>query len=586
MIPEDKIAEIRAAARISDFITPHVSLKRRGKALLGLCPFHNEKTPSFSVNDDRGFYHCFGCSAGGNVFKFLMELEQLTFPEAVNKVAERYGIDVPQSDGRVEKRDPSFFEINASAARYYQRFLLESEHAEPYRSYLEGRGLTSETIETFTIGAASPSGNGLVAWFAREGVDLRKAAHLGLVSDRGGRAYDRFRGRVMFPIRDSQGRVIGFGGRLVGDAEGPKYLNSPESEVYKKSRALYGVYEARETLRDGDLIILVEGYMDVIALRQAGIRNVVATCGTALTPEQARVIRRYAPEVVTLFDGDEAGGRAAARSFPIFVEAGIWPRGLALPDGEDPDSFVSAKGAECLQGLVKTAVPLADAYIKQTTGDAEPGSPAVARAGRELAGLLARVKDPFEHDVLVKKAALWTGISETVLRREASRAERRMPPEPEGPGTENPRRQATARPRAAGPEELLATVLLADPDLAVAAADRGVVDSMEEGLWKNVTNVIISACRVAGSVDVSEVMEEIPTAERERVASSLNEDALGERSQRERILEDCIRGIDRNARKRHNRSVLAELRKTEQLGSEEVSKEKLEQWRPRTSSDA
>jgi DNA primase len=338
-------------------------------------------------------------------------------------------------------------------------------------------------------------------------------------------------------------------------------------------------------MRGSDLLILVEGYMDVIALHQAGIRNAVATCGTALTVEQARLLRRYASDVVTVFDGDEAGGRATARSFPIFVEAGIWARGLALPEGEDPDSFVSAKGPDALQVLVKTAIPLAEAYVKQTVGDAEPGSQAVARAGQDLAALLARVKDPFEHDLLVKKASLWTGISETVLRREAHRAERRQPARPSTPDTGRPVSGAVERPRAVGPEELLVTVLLSDPDLVSSVADRGVVDSMEEGLWKDVTNVIIEASRATGSVDASELMAGIPDAERARIASSLNADMLGERSQRERIFEDCIRGIDRTARRRHNQSVLEELRKTEQLGSAEASKEKLEQWRPRTSSD-
>jgi DNA primase len=421
VISDDKIAEIRQAARISEFISPHVALKRRGRSLLGLCPFHNEKSPSFSVDDDRGFYHCFGCSAGGNVFTFLMEHERLTFPEAVRKVASHYGIDVPETDANTERRDPSFYEINASAARYYRRFLVETEHGRRFRDYLASRGIGEEVAETFTVGAASPSGTGLARWLAKEGVDLRKAAALGLVVDRGGTAYDRFRDRLMFPIRDSQGRVIGFGGRQMGDGDGPKYLNSPESEVYQKSRALYGIYEARDALRHAETVLLVEGYVDVIALHQAGVPNTVATCGTAFTATQLRMIRRHAAEVVTFFDGDAAGRRAAARSLPVFVEESLWPKGVSLPEGEDPDTFVRNAGVDALRDKVRAAVPLATVYAEQIQATAGRDSASVARLGTELAGILALVKNEFERDFLLKKVAFAAGLSEEVLRREASK---------------------------------------------------------------------------------------------------------------------------------------------------------------------
>lgn len=583
MISDEKIAEIRQIARISEFISPHVSLKRRGRALLGLCPFHNEKTPSFSVDDERGFYHCFGCSAGGNVFKFLMEIERLTFPEAVRKVADHYGVAVPQSETGGQRRDPSFYEINASAARYYRRFLVETEHGASFREYLAGRGVGEEVGERFMIGAASPSGTGLVRWLGREGVDLRKAAALGLVVARGDQAFDRFRNRLMFPIRDSQGRVIGFGGRQLEAGEGPKYLNSPESEVYHKSRALYGVYEARDALRRTGAAVLVEGYMDVVALHQAGVDHAVATCGTALTLDQARMIRRHAGDVVTVFDGDDAGKRAAARSFPVFIEAGIWARGMTLPDGEDPDTFVRTQGAEAFSKRAASALPLAEAFVEHAATSAGGDTTALARVGADLAAVLAKVSDPFEHDLLLGKAAHWTGLSQDVLRHEARKARTKV----QGAAGSSGRSAAPAdaqRGGAPGPEELVVTLLLGFPELAPRA--RGLLDHLETSIWSELTRDIIRAAEDGGSIDTAEALERLPEFWRGRVAARLAEGAAEKQSVRERVLEDCIRRIEEASRRRHNAELLGQVRKTEQIAAGEIPADTLMSWRPRTSSDA
>ena len=273
MISEERIAEVRQSARISEFVTPHVSLKRRGRSFVGLCPFHNEKTPSFTVDDERGFFHCFGFSAGGNVFKFLMLIENLTFPESVHKVAAHYGIKIPEEGAHASGARDAMFEATASTARYFRRCLIETPVGKPMLNYLAERGIGEEASERFLIGTSPDSGDGLVRWFQKEGINPQLGLKVGLLGDRGGRLYDRFRGRLMFPIRDAQGRVIGFGGRMLGDGDGPKYLNSSESELYHKSRALYGVYEARDALRNDAAMILVEGYFDVIALHQAGVQN-------------------------------------------------------------------------------------------------------------------------------------------------------------------------------------------------------------------------------------------------------------------------------------------------------------------------
>ncbi len=576
MIPAEKIAEIREAATISDFISPHVSLKRKGKSMMGLCPFHNEKSPSFSVNDENGFFHCFGCGVSGDVFKFLCEIESLDFPSSVRKVAERYGISVPDVGGGTTDRRAPLYEANATAARYFHRFLLESEHAAPARDYLAGRGLSDEAIEQFNIGASPSSGTGLVKWLAREGVAPELAQRLGLVVERGGRMVDRFRNRVMFPIRDGQGRVIGFGGRQLVEGEGPKYLNSPETEVYRKSRALYGIYEARDALRAAELVLLVEGYLDVIALAQAGVRNVVATCGTALTGEQSRLMSRYSSEVVTLFDADGAGATAAARSFlPIFFDAEIWARGARLPAGEDPDSFVRTHGADALTDLVSKAEPLVGAYVRYVVENAPPGDAGLARAGSELAALLARVQDPFKFEQFVKKAAYWTELPDAVLRRASRDASRNQPATTTTPA------RAKARRGAPGPEELLVTVLIAQPGLLDKMDGAELIKSMEEGVWRQLVDDMINESREGRFAAASEWLERIPDELRDRVARELAEGLHSDAAICERIVEDCTKRIHESAARRHNLEVIAELRKREALGGEIEPSAELASLKPR-----
>ena len=596
MIPDDVIARVRDAARISDFIAAHVSLKKRGRSLLGLCPFHNEKTPSFSVNDERGFYHCFGCSAGGNVFKFLMEIEGLTFPESVRKVADRYGIDVPESSagGPTAKAKAGLHEINASAARYYRRFLLESEHAEPFRDYIKSRELNDEICERYWVGAASPSGRGLAKWFAKEGIDLSDAVRLGLIINRDGHAFDRFRGRVMFPIRDPQGRVIGFGGRLIGDAEGPKYLNSPESDVYRKSRALYGLFESREAAREAaredpggngsrgiERWALVEGYLDVLALAQNGMVGAVATCGTALTPDQSRILSRYAEDIVTVFDGDDAGRRAAARSFGVLLEAGVWGRGVLLPTNHDPDSFVREQGREAFDVLIDKAGTLCELYLDQMMHEVPNTTRAMASAGEEIARMIGKVSDAFQRDLLINKAAYVTGISEKLLRKEGRKhSEKSIAPSGR---TEHIARgfDATVKPGAAGPEELLVSVLLRDSALIEMIQERDVINSMESGVWRE----LVSAMMTPTETDASDFLAMLPEPVRDRIATRLNDGVYDDAEVRRRIATDCIAKIEEAARKKHNSTLLSTLKK-QASDDTEAAEDSLATWRPRGNSNA
>jgi len=352
-IAEETLHELRERAGILETVSAHVSLRRVGRNHVGLCPFHAEKTPSFTVNEERGIFHCFGCGAGGNVFTFLTKMENLTFPEVVERLAQRYGVTLPErgDDSQGAGVREGLFALNAKTARFFQRYLWEAGEAEPARSYLGERGVSQGTADRYAIGYAPAGGEVLVRRLQKAGVPLDQAVRLGLVAVRQGstRHYDRFRGRVMFPITDSSGRVVGFGSRGVpgtaSDARTlPKYLNSPETPLYRKGAHLYGLSVARDAIRDAGRAIVVEGYFDVLALAEAGIAHAVASLGTALTTDQLRLLKRFTRDILVFFDGDAAGRAAAEKSLPTFLEAGLWGHGAFLPAGDDPDTFVQRAG--------------------------------------------------------------------------------------------------------------------------------------------------------------------------------------------------------------------------------------------------
>jgi DNA primase len=360
---------VREAADIVQVIGDIVELKKAGSRYSGLCPFHAEKTPSFSVNPRGQFFHCFGCGESGDVFSFVMKYNRLSFPEALKELAGRYHIDLPEpklSDAdreRIRQRD-LLYRVNKEAAQIYQEFLATSADAEDARRYLETRGVPEEIIRVFKIGyAPEPASAGWSYVTARlQNMNLSVAAieraGLAVKKDRGG-YYDRFRDRILFPIMDMSGQVVAFGGRILGEGQ-PKYMNSPESPIFDKSRLLFGLFQHREKIRECRQVIVVEGNFDLILLAVHGIENVVAPLGTALTREHIRSLRGYCEEVVLLFDGDSAGLKAAMRSVPFFLAEHVDARVAVLPDGHDPDSYVREKGPEAIAKLVDEASPLAE----------------------------------------------------------------------------------------------------------------------------------------------------------------------------------------------------------------------------------
>ena len=376
--------ELRARVGLADLVGRRVKLTRKGREHSGLCPFHKEKTPSFTVNEEKGFYHCFGCQAHGSVFDFVMETEGLSFPEAGEKLAGEAGLDVPRDtpeERERQKRRQTLMDVTETAAALYEKWLRMPE-GRPALEYLKRRGLDDDTIQRFRLGFAPASGNQLKVALARENIEEGLAVAAGLLirpdDDRGrGRdPYDRFRGRVMFPITDRRGRAIAFGGRILGDGE-PKYLNSPETPLFHKGATLYGLNLAAPAARKTDRIIVTEGYMDVIALAQAGFHDAVAPLGTALTEDQVRLLWKVVREPVLCFDGDAAGQRAAAKAAEralAHLKPGYGLRFAVLPAGEDPDSLVSAKGAAAMGAVLEAAEPLSEVLWRTESGGRIPSA--------------------------------------------------------------------------------------------------------------------------------------------------------------------------------------------------------------------
>jgi len=359
---------VKQQADIVRVIGEYVRLKKTGQNFTGLCPFHQEKTPSFAVHPVRQIYHCFGCGAGGDVFKFVMEMEKSPFPEAVRTVAEKCGIPVPKprerspEERRENQQRSALVEMHREAAAFFARCLHDSPEGKVAMGYLEDRGLDREAMKRFGLGFAPSSGDAVLR-FLKVKYPEKLLDVSGLISrDEGGRAYDRFRRRIMFPISNESGKVIAFGGRAMGD-DMPKYMNSPETAIYSKSNVLYHVDRAKEALRQNDFAILVEGYMDAIAVARAGISNVVASCGTSLAEPQIKLLGRFTRRVVVNYDPDTAGQVAAERSLTLLLEKEFDVRVLALPGGADPDKFLKEQGAEAYRKLLVQAPPYLDYLI-------------------------------------------------------------------------------------------------------------------------------------------------------------------------------------------------------------------------------
>jgi len=406
---KDAVQRVKDAAQIVDIIGECVSLKKAGANMKGLCPFHGEKTPSFMVNPARQSFHCFGCGEGGDVLSFMMKYYNLTFPETIKQLAQRYQITLPEQqftseDKKKAEKRQKLFDANERATRVYHEYLLNNPDAAPAREYLNKREIPQEKIIDFKLGYAPESWDFLSNKVSKSSITQDEAEEAGLlVRKDGGRFYDRFRDRVLFPIFELTGRVVGFGGRILGEGE-PKYLNTPETLIFDKSRMLFGLFQNRDAIRKARQAVVVEGNFDLLALVSFGLENVVAPLGTALTQPQIRLLKGYADEVILLFDGDEAGIKAAMRSVPLFLAEQVAARVALLPAMHDPDTYIRAHGKEGLEKFIVDALPILEfafEHLKDKHGVNMTGKGKILE---ELEPLIhASGSSPFQQSVLISE---------------------------------------------------------------------------------------------------------------------------------------------------------------------------------------
>ena len=415
--------EIKRSVDIVELIGQFVQLKRAGQSFVGLCPFHSEKDPSFTVSPARQMFHCFGCKKGGDVFAFWMSYHQVPFPQAMKDLADKYHISLPEKElTHAEKGESalrkSLISLNRMAADFYHDILIKSERGRPGREYLKKRALTEEIITEFKLGYAPDRWDTLTAFLNAKREDLDKAAQCGLViQKKSGGYYDRFRGRIIFPIFNLKQEVVGFGGRVLDDAL-PKYLNTPETPLFQKGGLLYGLHASYTPVRQSGRAVIVEGYTDVLALRRHGFHEAVATLGTALTRTHIRRLKGYAQEAVVVFDSDVAGKTAALKSLSFFLDEGLPSRVLVLPEGEDPDSFVNKNGLPAFLNLLDRSIPMFDFHLDLKLSEAGEVVERKVNALREMLPILSELRDSAQRSLYVRRLSEKSGIPESTVLAE------------------------------------------------------------------------------------------------------------------------------------------------------------------------
>ena len=557
IIPDDKVREVRERAPILEIISDYMSLKKSGANYQGLCPFHSEKTSSFNVNPARGIFHCFGCGAGGNVVTFIMRMEGLNFPQAVKFLAKRVGVDIPERPlTRDEKRKVDEqelqYRINELAGEFYRRVLESDEAGGAGRGYLERRGVDSATSATYRMGFAPEGWDNLAKYLQRKGIAAEQAEKLGLLRKREGRDgyYDTFRNRLLFTIADIHGRTIGFGGRVMDDSL-PKYINSPESLVYRKSEVLFGLDLAKKGMREKGSAIIVEGYFDHLALYRAGYTNVVATCGTALTPQHLKLLRRYAERVYMLFDGDEAGRKATVRSMELFLEEGFPAKVIEVPAGDDPDTFIRREGGAAFEPLLEKALPIFEFFYRGLMRSIDTrGVEGKVAFVNEVSPRLQKIADPVERGLYEKEICRAIGIDLPMLQKKVGI--------PATPPQSRPQPRPQQRPAGNATEDVLLTLMVKFPEVVQKVAEEGAA-TLFDGSHLAIAEAILAQAE-RGDVDLPQVMESIESPEeRARLFSLFVEDAHLEDMNALKAFEQCKKALERRALKGGGKALAREL---------------------------
>lgn len=423
LIPKETVDQIIAQADIVEVVGDFVSLKKKGQNMWACCPFHFEKSPSFSVSPAKGIYKCFGCGKAGNSVQFIMDVEGTSFPEALKYLAKKYGVDVPEDSpnpeyAREQSERDSLFIVSDFASKHYQEVLQKHEEGAIGQSYLKQRGMSAATIRKFELGYSIDAWSDLTDAALKAGYQQRYLEATGLTIVKEEKRYDRFRGRVMFPIHNISGRVVGFGARTLksNDKKSPKYLNSPESEIYHKSNVLYGLFQAKQAIRMQDMCYLVEGYLDVLSLHQGGIENVVASSGTSLTEGQIKLIARYTQNITVLYDGDAAGIKASLRGIDLILETGLNVNVVTFPPGEDPDSYIQKVGDTAFKEYVQAQAQDFISFKTSLFAEEAKGNPVKkAEAIREIVTSIAKIPDSIKRTVFFRSCSLIFDIDEQVL---------------------------------------------------------------------------------------------------------------------------------------------------------------------------
>ena len=554
--PEELIEEVRTRNDIVEVISGYVRLQKKGSNYFGLCPFHNEKSPSFSVSPGKQMYYCFGCGAGGNVITFLMEYENQTFPEAVRTLAQRAGIALPEADDSKEARQADsrrakLLEINKEAAKYFY-YQLRTERGSVGMEYLRKRELSDETMNHFGLGYANKYSNDLIQYLKSKGYseDLIRDAGLCNVDEKHG-MYDKFWNRVMFPIQDINHRVIGFGGRVMGDGK-PKYLNSPETEIFDKSRNLYGLNFAR-TSRKGN-VILCEGYMDVIAMHQAGFTQAVASLGTAFTSGQAGLLRRYANEILLSYDSDGAGVNAALRAIGILKEAGMTGRVINLEPYKDPDEFIKALGGEEFQKRLDHAENSFFFELRQLQKNYDLSDPEQKTAfHREIARKLCTFSEEVERENYIEAVAQKYHISFENLRRlVGTYAAQTGLAQPVIRPKSGVQKKNTAAEGIKNSQKLLLTWLVEQPQLYRQISKYISPKDFTEGLYEKVADRLFEELE-QGNINPASIISMFEEEEDQREAASLFHtklERLESTAEQEKALHDIVCAVKRNSYER------------------------------------
>ncbi len=570
-IPEEKIAEIRTAADILDVVSESVVLKKSGRNFLGLCPFHAEKTPSFSVNREKQIFYCFGCGAGGNVFTFLMKHDAMSFPEAVRALAGKYGIELPVPGQSPEQRRrysdrEKILAINRKAAEFFKAALHRKGTGDRATAYLHRRQMPPEVLEDFQIGFAPAGWDQLVSHARQTGLSLPLVEKAGLIVPRksGDGYYDRFRERIIFPIEDIGGRVIGFGGRVLDDTL-PKYLNSPENPVYHKGRSLYGAHQARNHCRQTGTVFVVEGYFDVLSLHQNGIKNTVATLGTSLTVDHARMLRGFVGEagrVVLVYDSDEAGIRAAERSIQVFDKEYVDAQIIVLPAGHDPDSFVCEHGGGRFAHLAENAqsvIPFLMDSAQNKYGLSVEGKVKIVA---ELAGPLALLGDPVKRALYIRELAERLGIEESALlekiRAAGTGGFKKKAEQSRAPDNKNVKNRL---------ERKILAMMLQFPDILDNIDQQKVLDHFSDPVLRRIGEYVLS--RRNRPVRASEIVEGVEGSEA-TVAALAMEDEPWNRKSGVQLIAQFLKGGAGSSR-----DVLMEEIMAAEKGSDEASLDRL-----------